>query len=67
MRITEGLKWKQEDGLMTVFHHLEAGLQRDLDLPGQGVLPEFIKQVQLRRSAWYAYLADRAHQIHIRL
>ena len=53
MRFTKGLKWNQEDGLMTAFHHFEAGLQRDLESPGQGVLLKFIKQVQLRRSARY--------------
>ena len=56
MRITKGLDWAQKDGLMTAFHHFEAGLQRDLDPPGTSkeALTEFIKQVQLRQSAWYA-------------
>ena len=54
MRITKGLNWAQKDGLMTAFHHFEAGLQRDLDPPEQGDLTEFIKQVQLRQSAWYS-------------
>ena len=52
MRITKGLKWKQDDSLMTAFHHFEPGLQRDLD-PPEG-LTQFIKQVQLRQSAWHA-------------
>ena len=52
MRITKGLEWKQEDGLMTAFYHLEAGLQRDLDPPNAGLI-EIIKQVQLRQAAWH--------------
>lgn len=52
MRITNGLKWTQKDGLMTAFHHFEAGLQRDLDPPDSG-LTAFIKQVQLRQEAWF--------------
>ena len=73
MRITKGLKWAQKDGLMTAFHHFEAGLQRDLD-PPKDDLTEFIKQVQLRQSAWYSVYssfgkprppdtAPRSHQI----
>ena len=54
MRITKGLNWAQKDGLMTAFHHFEAGLQRDLDPPEQGDLTAFIKQVQLRQAAWYS-------------
>ena len=54
-RITKGLRWKQEDGLMTAFHHFEAGLQRDLDSPNAGdaakSFTDFIKQVQSRQSA----------------
>ena len=46
MRIGKGLGWNQQDGLMTAFHHFEAGLQRDLDPPAG--LTQFIKQVQLR-------------------
>ena len=52
MRITKGLNWAQKDGLMTAFHHFEAGLQRDLDPPED--LAESVKQLQLRQSAWYA-------------
>ena len=33
MRISKGLKWNQQDGLMTAFHYFEPGLQRDLDPP----------------------------------
>lgn len=58
LRITKGLQWPQESGLMTAFHHFEAGLQRDLDPPNQGnnltnqdQLTNFIKQVQLRQKA----------------
>ena len=57
MKITKGLKWNQEDSLMTAFHHFEAGLQRDLDPPSQGGLTSFIKQVQLRQEAWYQVYA----------
>lgn len=53
MRITKGLNWKQEDSLMTAFHHFEPGLQRDLDPPTNGGLTQFIKQVQLRQEAWH--------------
>ena len=52
MKITKGLKWNQQDGLMTAFHHFEPGLQRDLDPPNEG-LTQFIKQVQLRQAAWH--------------
>ena len=55
MRITKGLKWNQQDGLMTAFHHFESGLQRDLD-PPEG-LTQFIRQVQLRQEAWYQVYA----------
>ena len=51
LRITKGLKWPQENGLMTAFHHFEPGLQRDLDPPSD--LTAFIKQVQLRQDAWF--------------
>ena len=44
IRITKGLEQAQKDGLITAFHHFEAGLQRDLD-PPKGDLTEFIKQV----------------------
>ena len=53
LRITNGLKWPQRDGLMTAFHHFEAGLQRDLNPPNGDDLTAFIKQVQLRQAAWY--------------
>lgn len=51
MKITKYLQWPQQDGLMTAFHHFEAGLQRDLNPPSD--LTSFIKQVQLRQEAWY--------------
>ena len=49
MKITKGLKWPQQEGLITAFHHFEAGLQRDLDPPSD--LTSFIKHVQLRQEA----------------
>ena len=64
MRITgdSGLKWGQQSGLMTAFHHFEAALQRDLDPPStqgaqQDALTSFIKQVQLRQEAWFQIYA----------
>ncbi|KAF6222872.1 hypothetical protein HO133_000923 [Letharia lupina] len=75
MKITKGLKWNQQDGLMTAFHHFEPGLQRDLDPPNAG-LTHFIKQVQLRQGAWYQVYStfgkprppdpysNRPHQVH---
>ena len=47
MRITKGLQWSQEEGLMIAFHHFDAQLQRDLNSLTIG-LTLFIKQVQLR-------------------
>ena len=55
MRISKGLNWNQSDGLMTAFHHFEPGLQRDLDPPID--LNQFIRQVQLRQSAWFQIYA----------
>ena len=55
IKITKDLKWNQQDGLMTAFHHFESGLQRDLD-PPEG-LTQFIRQVQLRQEAWYQVYA----------
>lgn len=57
MKITKYLHWPQQDGLMSAFHHFEAGLQRDLDPPANGDLTSFIKQVQLRQEAWYQMYA----------
>ena len=56
IRITKGLKWNQQDGFMTAFHHFESGLQRDLD-PSDAGLTQFIRQVQLRQEAWYQVYA----------
>ena len=55
MRISKGLNWNQSDGLMTAFHHFDPSLQRDLDPPID--LNQFIRQVQLRQSAWFQIYA----------
>ena len=52
MRVAKGLKWSQQDGLMTAYHHFEAGLRRDLNPPTDD-LTQFIKQIQLRQADWY--------------
>ena len=52
MRITKVLEWNSEDGFINAFYHFEPGLKRDLDPPNTG-LTEFIKQMQLRQSAWH--------------
>ena len=45
MRITKGLKWNSEDGLMIAFYCFEPGQKRDLDPPNTG-LTEFIKRMK---------------------
>ena len=56
MKITKGLKWNQQDDLITAFHHFESDLQRDLD-PSDVGLTQFIRQVQLRQKVWYQIYA----------
>ena len=55
MRLAKGLKWTQQDGLMTAYHHFEPSLQQTLDQPTN--LNSFIQQVQLRQQGWFQIYA----------
>ena len=51
MRLVKGLKWSQQDELMTAYHHFESSLQQTLDAPKD--LNSFIQQVHLRQQGWF--------------
>ncbi|KAF6238417.1 hypothetical protein HO173_003384 [Letharia columbiana] len=59
MRITKGLNWVQKDGLMTAFHHFEAGLQRDLNPPNAGLTEISVGVSSLSQLASSALLSSR--------
>ena len=55
MRLVKGLKWSQQDELITTYHHFEPSLQQTLNAPKD--LNSFIQQVHLRQQGWFQIYA----------
>ena len=47
MRLVKGLKWSQQDELITAYYYFEPSLQQTLNAPKN--LNSFIQQVYLRQ------------------
>ena len=57
LRITKGLKWSRQDGLMLAYNHFEAQLRLHLN-PTSCDLEQFIEQVRALQSTWYNMYAS---------